>query len=213
MWPGCASGCHGQKREVHLPSCAQKYFQHSLHVVWKTKPSSEAQHSWLPTPKTWSDHTAFGNFCLANTTLAKLNLFCHQELHNQLRRGSVCVSASPSKCGVLLRQVYASKLNKRSYSELFWRFPEAFFHLHSLSSASAGGPMNFYMQHLDQIFSNLLCCHFCTCSRIASLTWALWDYPTLFCCCLDLLGTCISTLRSPVVLSSLLHPSTEKILS
>lgn len=132
MWPGCASGCHGQKHEVHLPSCAQKYFQHSLHEVWKTKPSSEAQHSWLPTPKTWSDHTAFGNFCLANTTLAKLNLFCHQELHNQLRRGSVCVSASPSKCEVLLRQVYASNLNKRSYSELFWRFPEAFFHLHNV---------------------------------------------------------------------------------
>lgn len=44
--------------------------------------------------------------------------YCHQELHNQLRRGSVCVSASPSKCWVLLRRVSASSLNKRLYSEL-----------------------------------------------------------------------------------------------
>lgn len=123
-WPGCATGCRGQKHKVHLPSCAQKYFQLSQREVLGKQSSSRAQCSWLPAPETWSDPTAFGSFCFANTTLVKLNLFCHQELHDQLRRGNICVSASPSGCWVLMRQVSASNLNKRSYPKLYHKFPE-----------------------------------------------------------------------------------------
>lgn len=142
-WPGCAAGCCGQKHKVHLPSCAQKHFQHSQHEVWGRKFTSEAQHGWLSTPKTWSDPTAFGNFCLASTTLTKLNLFCHQELHDQLRRGSVCVSASPSKVLVyrFLQVIWIKNhsLSSNTLSEV----PRSLFFTCSMSSASAGGPMNF----------------------------------------------------------------------
>lgn len=53
-----------------------------------------------------------------------------------------------------------------------WTSPEASFHLHNVCSQPALriDPMGVLISYLDQDFSKLLCCHFCTQCRRASLT-------------------------------------------